>query len=98
MREARLISHLPARYDSWEADMASDMRILLLTREYPPDIYGGAGVHVEYLARELAKLAAVEVRTFGRHDVTAGSLVVRGHGNAGESADDPEGNQAYAPV
>jgi glycogen synthase len=74
------------------------LKILLLTREYPPDVYGGAGVHVEYLARELAKLAAVEVRTFGHHDVAAGSLVVRGYGNAGESADNPEGDQAYAPV
>jgi alpha-maltose-1-phosphate synthase len=73
------------------------LKVLLLTREYPPDIYGGAGVHVEYLARELAKLAAVEVRTFGRHDGAAGSLVVRGFGNAAESADNSEGH-AYAPV
>ena len=29
-------------------------RVALLTREYPPEVYGGAGVHVEYLARELA--------------------------------------------
>jgi starch synthase len=74
------------------------LKVLLLTREYPPDIYGGAGVHVEYLARELAKLAAVEVRTFGRHDVAAGSLVVRGFGDAAKSADNPEGDHAYAPV
>src|SRR6266545_1286735 len=33
------------------------MRIDLLTREYPPDVYGGAGVHVEYLARDLRRLA-----------------------------------------
>jgi glycosyltransferase involved in cell wall biosynthesis len=45
------------------------LKILMLTREYPPDVYGGAGVHVEYLARELARHAAVEVRTFGRQDV-----------------------------
>ena len=32
------------------------MKALLLTREYPPDVYGGAGVHVEYLSKELAKL------------------------------------------
>ena len=31
------------------------MKVALLTREYPPDVYGGAGVHVEYLSRELAK-------------------------------------------
>ena len=29
------------------------MRVALLTREYPPEVYGGAGVHAEYLAREL---------------------------------------------
>jgi alpha-maltose-1-phosphate synthase len=41
------------------------MRISLLTREYPPEVYGGAGVHVEYLARELGALADVDVRCFG---------------------------------
>jgi alpha-maltose-1-phosphate synthase len=41
------------------------MRVALLTREYPPEVYGGAGVHVEYLARELARLIDVEVHCFG---------------------------------
>jgi starch synthase len=41
------------------------MRVDLLSREYPPDVYGGAGVHVEYLARELRSLADVRVRCFG---------------------------------
>ncbi|MFF4193233.1 glycogen synthase [Nonomuraea sp. NPDC001831] len=41
------------------------MRVDLLSREYPPDVYGGAGVHMEYLARELRKLADVRVRCFG---------------------------------
>lgn len=41
------------------------MKCLLLTNEFPPNIYGGAGVHVDYLSRELAKLIAVEVRCFG---------------------------------
>ncbi len=39
------------------------MKVLLLTREYPPNVYGGAGVHVKYLSRALAELVAVEVRT-----------------------------------
>ena len=48
------------------------MKVVLFTREYPPDVYGGAGVHVEYLSRELAKRVAVEVRKFGRdHSVSA---------------------------
>ena len=37
------------------------MKTLFLTNEYPPTIYGGAGVHVDYLSRELAKLMEVEV-------------------------------------
>jgi starch synthase len=41
------------------------VKAVLLTREYPPDVYGGAGVHVEYLARELAKRIDLEVRCFG---------------------------------
>ncbi|MDP9408442.1 MAG: glycogen synthase [Actinomycetota bacterium] len=41
------------------------MRIDLLTREYPPEVYGGAGVHVEYLARDLRRLADVRVHCFG---------------------------------
>jgi glycogen synthase len=41
------------------------LEALLLTNEYPPHVYGGAGVHVEYLARELAKLIRVDVRSFG---------------------------------
>jgi starch synthase len=41
------------------------VRVALLTREYPPDVYGGAGVHVEYLARELARLEDVTVHAWG---------------------------------
>ncbi|MEU6086408.1 glycogen synthase [Streptomyces sp. NPDC047085] len=37
----------------------------LLTREYPPDVYGGAGVHVEFLARELTSLVDLEVHCWG---------------------------------
>ena len=37
----------------------------LLTREYPPEVYGGAGVHVTYLARELASLVDVTVHCQG---------------------------------
>jgi starch synthase len=43
----------------------ADVRIDLLTREYPPEVYGGAGVHVEYLARDLRALADVRVHCFG---------------------------------
>jgi glycogen synthase len=54
------------------------MRVLFMTNEYPPFIYGGAGVHVEYLTRELAKLIDVEVRSFHDQAVVDGHLTVRG--------------------
>ena len=41
------------------------VRIGILTREYPPDVYGGAGVHVDFLVRELVKLAEVDVHCMG---------------------------------
>ena len=54
------------------------MRVGLMTREYPPDVYGGAGVHVEYLSRELARLIEVEVHCWGTQRLDAGNLHVRG--------------------
>ncbi len=54
------------------------MKVQFFTREYPPYVYGGAGVHVEYLAAELSKLMEVDVRCFGDQDQTSGSLAVKG--------------------
>lgn len=58
------------------------MRIALLTNEYPPNVYGGAGVHVEYLVRELARLDDgahdVDVYCFGEQREERGNLRVRG--------------------
>jgi alpha-maltose-1-phosphate synthase len=56
------------------------VKVGLLTREYPPDVYGGAGVHVEFLARELRALTDLEVHCWGegaaegvlRHQALAG--------------------------
>jgi starch synthase len=42
------------------------MRVALLTREYPPEVYGGAGVHVEYLSEHLAHLVDLDVFCFGK--------------------------------
>ncbi len=55
------------------------MKALFLTREFPPYVYGGAGVHVEYLAKELSELMQVEVRAFGDQDKTANNLSVKGY-------------------
>ena len=47
------------------AGPGSRLRVALLTREYPPEVYGGAGVHVAYLARELAGLVDLTVHCQG---------------------------------
>lgn len=55
------------------------MKALFYTREFPPYVYGGAGVHVEYLAAELAKLMKVEVRCFGDQSEKTENLSVQGY-------------------
>lgn len=58
------------------------MEIVILTREYPPHTYGGAGVHVEYLTRELAALGRnedqIKVLCFGDQHINEGNLTVTG--------------------
>lgn len=58
------------------------MRIALFTNEYPPNVYGGAGVHVEYLSRELARADGgahhIDVLCFGDQNETIRNLRVRG--------------------
>lgn len=55
------------------------MKALFLTNEYPPYVYGGAGVHVEYLTKELANIIDVEVRCFGDQNIKDGNLSVKGY-------------------
>lgn len=59
--------------------MAGLKKVGLFTNEYPPNVYGGAGVHVEYLSRELARMVPVEVRCFGAQDTEEGDLRVKGY-------------------
>ncbi|WP_326812657.1 glycogen synthase [Streptomyces scopuliridis] len=59
------------------------MRLGLLTREYPPDVYGGAGVHVEFLARELRSLTELEVHCWGGDQADPAAGVVRHRAAAG---------------
>ncbi|MDO8732387.1 MAG: glycogen synthase [Actinomycetota bacterium] len=58
------------------------MRIGILTREWPPEIYGGAGVHVDQLVHELRRLTPVYVHCFGGHraDATAHPVPTSLHG------------------
>ena len=70
------------------------MRIALLTNEYPPNVYGGAGVHVEYLSRELARaedrVHQVDVLCFGQQREEQDNLRVRGIDAAAKfAAQDP---------
>lgn len=58
------------------------MKIALLTNEYPPNVYGGAGVHVQYLVRELCAIRdaglSMEVLCFGKQDIDDAPLRVHG--------------------
>ncbi|MFZ4483409.1 MAG: glycogen synthase [Chthoniobacterales bacterium] len=71
------------------------MKVLMLTNEYPPHVYGGAGVHVEYLVRELTRTMDVEVRCFGEQYEQEGNLTVRGFGFDDSGFDCPK---ALRPV
>jgi glycogen synthase len=54
-------------------------KVAVFSKEYPPYVYGGAGVHVEYLCRELARRVPVDVRCFGDQAVHDGNLTVTGY-------------------
>ncbi len=66
--------------------MESDLQALLLTNEYPPSVYGGAGIHVGELARELGSRIGLDIRTFGHHDQDEARLRVRGYDPAHDLA------------
>lgn len=53
--------------------------VTMMSREFPPNVYGGAGVHVDYLSSYLADIMPVEVRCFGRRESVQNSLAVRGY-------------------
>jgi glycogen synthase len=55
------------------------MKVCFITREYPPNVYGGAGVHIKNLCRELAQVMDVEVRCFGDQDLTEKRMRVKGY-------------------
>jgi len=55
------------------------MKVTMIAREFPPNVYGGAGVHLKYLVQELTKLMKVEVRSFGDQDIEQQNLKVKGY-------------------
>jgi alpha-maltose-1-phosphate synthase len=72
------------------------VKILFLTREYPPHVYGGAGVVVDHLSRALARRASVEVRCFGDQAHASAALTVRGYAPWTRLGGGPEA--PYAPA
>ncbi len=66
------------------------MKIALFSNEFPPNIYGGAGVHIDFLSQELAKLGTVEVRCFGDQNEDTTSMHVRGIDSCLSKMDDKE--------
>jgi alpha-maltose-1-phosphate synthase len=66
------------------------VKVAILTREYPPEVYGGAGVHVEYLARELAKRVDVTVHCFGADRPAAAQPRVVAHRAAARRGGDAQ--------
>jgi len=70
--------------------MAGIEKVAFFTNEYPPYVYGGAGVVVEYLSKELAQLVPMEVRCFGDQDVQQPNLRVKGYGPWSEAKKDTD--------
>ncbi|MDI6638769.1 MAG: glycosyltransferase, partial [Bacillota bacterium] len=59
--------------------MEKRLSVTLMTNEYPPNVYGGAGVHVDYLSRALANMMEVEVRCFGDERSGPEGIMVRAY-------------------
>jgi starch synthase len=86
----------PASAGADPGEARTSLRVDLLTREYPPDVYGGAGVHVEYLARSLNASVDVHVRCFGEpRTATAGEPIATAYA---EPADLAAANAALRTV
>ena len=71
------------------------MKVTMIAKEYPPYVYGGAGVHLRYLAQELSKIMDVEIRCFGDQDLS-GNPKVKGFKPLGlKSKTDPKFNPIF---
>ena len=71
------------------------MRALILTNEFPPEIYGGAGVHVDELTRHLRDLLELDVRTFGSRSERTARWRVKGYA---PTHDAPEVDERLRPM
>ncbi len=73
------------------------MKVLFLTREYPPHVYGGAGVVVDQLTRALGRRIPVEVWCFGEPAPPPPGVTVRGYSPWGRVLRETDGPR-FAPV
>ncbi len=69
---------------------AARVQALILTNEFPPEIYGGAGVHVGELTRELRRLIELDIRTFGSQVEDGDRLRIRGYAASHDQAAAPD--------
>src|ERR1700728_1195545 len=60
-----LLTGWPGLHGPRAATTVPGMRVAMMTREYPPEVYGGAGVHVTELVAQLRRLCAVDVHCMG---------------------------------
>jgi len=70
------------------------MKVTFISKEYPPNVYGGAGVHVRYLVQELRKMIDIEVRSFGDQDIKEEGYSVKGYSSLGKLEGDPRISKA----
>lgn len=70
------------------------MKVTFISKEYPPYVYGGAGVHLRYLVQELRKMIDVEIRSFGDQDIEEEGYRVRGYTSLGKLKGDPKVSKA----
>ena len=75
------------------------LEALILTNEFPPSVYGGAGIHVGELTRELRRRIALDIRTFGTHDERADGWRLRGYARTHDLEDaDPKMRAAWGAL
>jgi len=74
------------------------MKVTMIAREFPPNVYGGAGVHLRYLVQELRNLMSVEVRCFGEQDVKEKDFTVKGYQSWERLDGDPKISKALQTI
>ena len=74
------------------------MKVTMIAREFPPNVYGGAGVHLRYLVQELRKMISVEVRCIGEQNVNEKNFSVKGYQTWKSLTGDPQISKALQTI